>query len=397
MIRLLCLCSLLSVGASLNGQTLTTNSDGQRIIVYPDGTTKLFDEPSATAQATSPETTVTRQATPEQEADARLALRREVSALGEELESLAKLAKKARGREAKLTNRVRKLRESKKTSDRSQVEIVNQSLLAARKEYQTAEAARQTLERRSTALQATQDMSIAQRERYLREQGLDYMLDPLAKRARDIASDAHARAPREQGPDEASPEALATGKRARDSEEFRSYDPRLDPAITPPNASCVVESNGIDEFTNRRRITLAPETFFTYTSPELKPFLGAESLMTCNARLIKSGKTVMLETTFVIRSQFAAKEFGVLPKGSQMTFRTVTGQKLAVRNQIASQAEYDPIAKISTYQGRYLLSKSAQKLLSSQLLDEVRVMWGTGFDDYAIYDLTFLQRQLACI
>ncbi len=402
MIRLtLLLCMGVAHLANGDAQTLTTNDQGQRVIVYPDGTTQLFDEPSGTPGAEA-----TRQATPQEEQASREAIQDQLDVLKDELKSLTSIAKKARGREAKLSNRIRKLRDSKKSSDRSQIEIVNQKLIAARDEYTTAEAARANNQRLSAALRQSADMSIAQREAYLRGQNLGYLVgapdsDPAAAGASADGAQPMAPATTAGVADVAEDKAdqSSGGRRGRNSSPatFATYDPESDPGVSPPAAECRRESDGIDEFTNSRRILLAPEVFFTYTSPELKPFLGDASLLTCNARLAMTGKSIILETEFVIRSQFAAKEFGVLPKGSQLTFRTVDGQKIVVRNQSPSQANYDPVTKVSTYKGRYVINKGARKTLERSLLDEVRVMWGTGFDDYVIYDMNFLKRQLACL
>ncbi len=384
------------VGAAMSiGQTLTTNELGQRVIVYPDGTTRLFDEASAEGQ-TQPRVIGT--ATPQQEQDARKAIEEQLDVLKDEFKSLTSIAKKARGQEAKLSNRIRKLRDSKKSSDRSQIEIVNQKLITARDEYQTAEAARTNNRRLNDALAQTLGMTIGRRQAYLSALNLGYLVgtpEGLSAEGNDIGQTALATS---LPTATASPEPSGGGRRNRNpTNSFVAYDPANDTRFNPPTAECRLESEGIDEFTNSKRVALKPEVFFTYTSPELKPFLGDASLLTCNARLVKSGKSLILETEFVIRSQFAAKEFGVLPKGSQMTFRTVEAQKVVMRNQSASQASYDPVTKVSTYRGRYVVSRGARKTLERAMLDEVRVMWGTGFDDYQIYDLTFLKRQLACL
>lgn len=413
--------ALAPLGGGVAAQTLTTNAQGQRVIVYPDGRTRLFDDPGVGADAAPPDapdapapdapapdapgvtdqrrTTLPSQTTPAQEADAKLEVRRRVARLSEEREALTRIAKKARSREAKLANRLRKLRDSRRVSDRAQVEIVNQQLLEARETTRTAEDGAASVETRADALRETLGMSIAERAVYLDGLGLGYLLADAASgspAATDLPPAGAATAGTATA-QRSSPEALATAAATAPAREFAAYDRRRDTKFTPPAPTCTRAFDGLDEFTNKRRVVLEEETFFTYTSPDLKPFLKDASLITCNARLLRTGKTILLETTFVIRSQFAAKEFGVLPKGSQMTFRSVAGQQLSLKNQVQSQAEYDPVAKVSTYKGRYLLSRGAQRFLEDALLDEVRVMWGTGFDDYAVYDLTFLQRQLDCI
>ena len=429
MIRLLTLA--LSSGlllASAEAQTLTTNAQGQRVIVYEDGTTKLFGEaapdssdapeappavapaptPTYTNELPPPAATVSGQSTPEEEADAVLEVRRRVARLTEERDALNKIAKKARSREAKLANRLRKLRDSEKVSDRAQIEIVNQQFLEAREASRTAEEGSASVESRAEALRLTMGMSIAQRRAHLNSLGLGYLLaDGDLQNGSDSSPSPPSPAQSSGSPAATMPDAptlppttpvaLATDTRPAPTTDFARYDRARDTRYTPPGSTCAREFDGIDEFTNKERVVLAPETFFAYTSPDLKPFLKDASLITCRARLLRTGKTIVLETTFVIRSQFASKEFGVLPKGSQMTFKSIGGQQLSLKNQLQSQAEYDPVAKVSTYRGRYLLSRGAKKFLEEALLDEVRVMWGTGFDDYDVYDLTFLQRQLECI
>ena len=391
MIRFLT-CALLSgLLATAGAQTLTTNAQGQRVIVYPDGTTRLFDSPAEDTPATgdanadaaestrtppsvdtpgppsTPAPTLSMQATPEEEADAALDVRRRVARLEGEKSELEKLGKKSRSREAKLANRLRKLRNSDKVSDRSQVEIVNQQLVEVRATSRTTEEARGSIDARIEALRQTIPMSIAQRGAHLRALGLDYLLDDAGEAGgregtagRDAPTSSTAEDAAAPVPTSA-PEALATDARPAPVSDFARYDRRRDTKYTPPEHECAREFDGLDEFTGKRRVILPEETFFTYTSPDLKPFLKDASLITCNARLVRTGKTVVLETTFVIRSQFAAKEFGVLPKGSQMTFRSVGGQQISVRNQLQSQAEYDPVAKVSTYRGRYPLSRGAMR------------------------------------
>ena len=429
MLRPYAICTAIAIACagSAPAQTLTTNAAGQRVIVYPDGSTRLFDEPagappavpatdakspsdSGVPTASAPPTYATTQAppsssvtgyvnrpTPEEEADAVLEVRRRVARLEDEVTSLAKLARKARSREAKLADRVRKLRASEDIEDRSKIEIINQQLVAAREASTDAEEARASSTARAQALRQTFGMSIAERASYLGGLGFGYLLDEGADQATRDEATAAALPGGTPATLPQTPDRLATDPTAERADGFVAYDRRSDTRYTPPLPTCSPAFDGVDEFTGKRRVALAPEVFFTYTSPELKPFLKSESLVTCEAWLTRTGKTTILETRYTIRSQFATKEFGVLPKGSQMTLRTVGGQRLTLKNQVQSQAEYDPVEKVSTYRGRYPLSRSAQKFLIDALLDEVRVMWGTGFDDYPLFDLAILQRQLGCL
>lgn len=412
MIRILASGLALTTAVALGAaQTLTTNAQGQRVIVYPDGTTRLFDappedtlaavgaptDPTAASPADPAAVAAARSYTPAEELDALEQLRERIGRLEDELKDLTRIAKKARGREAKLANTVRKLRASGKIDDRSQLEIVTQQLIAARATSATAEEARASTADRVDALRHTLTMSTAKRIAYLERQGYGYILAPPPPPAGPTASEQSPPTPPMPNPTPVLPDELATDATTAADVAFARYDRGADTRYVPPRAACTFASDGVDEFTGKRRVALAPAVFFTYTSPDLKPFLRSDSQITCEAFLTRAGKSTVLEAHFTIRSQFASKEFGVLARGSQLTLKAVSGQRLTLKNQIQSQAEYDPVEKVSTYRGRYALSRSARKFLEDALLDEVRVMWGAGFDDYPVYDLTFLQRQLTCL
>ena len=404
-------------------QTLTTDEAGRQVIVYPDGSTRAFD-PSAdqadstqatleapagdvptSAAAGTPQVSIPtpRVLTPEQEDEARDYAKRQVKVLRKQAKSLRKDARRARNREADLAERVAELKASNKIADRSQIEIITQKLQVQRRETSALEDALARAERHHDALEATLDLSQAERERRLAAEGIAHLVRSRGS-ARPQANDPALAPSGEPGslPPMAgasqTPDAIASGGgAAAPASAYASYRIEDDTRYYPPTAPCMQESSGIDEFTQQRRVQLAPELLFAYTTPELRAYLGGESLISCYARLVRLGPAIALETEYVIRSQFASKEFGVLPRGSQLTIRTVGGAKLVLRNQAQSQASYDPVTKVSTYRGTYPISKGQAKFLRKAHLDQVRVMWGTGFDDYAIYDLTLLQRQLDCL
>lgn len=419
-------CSLLTV--HLLAQTLHTNAEGQQVIIYPDGSYRYFTDANDTLYPATdstlalvasleeanerPSSPVTfRVATPEEEAKARNQVRKQVSNLNKEEKRLRKMAKKARVKEGKLADRVQELKASPKIQDRSQVEVVNQKLQLARKDSELAEKAVESLLRKREALLRSEPMSIAERQTYLAAQGIGHLMgDSNLQGSYSTANSGKgetgslstsAGGAQNDLPFGATPEDLATAAPGTSTRSklnvYQPYRPASDPRLSPPPTKCVRTAMGVDEFTQKRRVQIAPELFFAYTSPELKTFLGGESLISCNIYMVQVGSVVVMEAEFVIRSQFASKEFGVLPKGSQMTLRTIDGEKINLRNQTTSQPQYDPVSKVSVYKGRYPISRGQRKLLQKSLIDQVRVMWGTGFDDYPIYDVSVLQRQLNCL
>lgn len=396
---LLLFCFLVVWGvSSSNAQVLTENSEGEQIIVYPDGSWRYFNQPPpGEAPASTPtlpeeEKYSKPEFDSEAEARARAVLRKQIQTELKEVKRLEKTAEKLAKKEEKEAERVASLRSSSAATDLEEISVANRRLQDARKEANNAQRVVKEATNRIAMLEQSLPMTRASRKEFLVQAG---MIDEqvFATEEEIVNSDFVNDKGLEANPSVVQ-EVLS---KQEESRAYVSYSLKNDPRYNPPVEDCSYSYNGVDEFTQKRRMNLTPRLFFGYTNPELKPYMGDESLVTCTGSLSKSGGYLILELTFVIRSQYANKEFGVLPKGSQLTIKMLNNEKVTLRNQTLSQGKFDPVEKIFSYSARYTISNRQEKTLSKELVDQVRVMWGTGFDDYAIYETDFFQRQLRCL
>lgn len=394
---LFCFLAVWGVSSS-NAQVLTENSEGEQIIVYPDGSWRYFNQPPpGEAPASTPtlpeeEKYSKPEFDSEAEARARAVLRKQIQTELKEVKRLEKTAEKLAKKEEKEAERVASLRSSSAATDLEEISVANRRLQDARKEANNAQRVVKEATNRIAMLEQSLPMTRASRKEFLVQAG---MIDEqiFATEEEIVNSDFVNDKGLEANPSVVQ-EVLS---KQEESRAYVSYSLKNDPRYNPPVEDCSYSYNGVDEFTQKRRMNLTPRLFFGYTNPELKPYMGDESLVTCTGSLSKSGGYLILELTFVIRSQYANKEFGVLPKGSQLTIKMLNNEKVTLRNQTLSQGKFDPVEKIFSYSARYTISNRQEKTLSKELVDQVRVMWGTGFDDYAIYETDFFQRQLRCL
>lgn len=394
---LFCFLAVWGVSSS-NAQVLTENSEGEQIIVYPDGSWRYFNQPPpGEAPASTPtlpeeEKYSKPEFDSEAEARARAVLRKQIQTELKEVKRLEKTAEKLAKKEEKEAERVASLRSSSAATDLEEISVANRRLQDARKEANNAQRVVKEATNRIAMLEQSLPMTRASRKEFLVQAG---MIDEqvFATEEEIVNSDFVNDKGLAANPSVVQ-EVLS---KQEESRAYVSYSLKNDPRYNPPVEDCSYSYNGVDEFTQKRRMNLTPRLFFGYTNPELKPYMGDESLVTCTGSLSKSGGYLILELTFVIRSQYANKEFGVLPKGSQLTIKMLNNEKVTLRNQTLSQGKFDPVEKIFSYSARYTISNRQEKTLSKELVDQVRVMWGTGFDDYAIYETDFFQRQLRCL
>ena len=385
--------------ASAFSQTLTKNSDGEQIIVYPDGSWRYFKQvPPGESPGSIPTPPEEEQYSKpkfdsEAEARARAVLRKQIQTELKDVKKLEKTAFKLRKKEMNEADKVAALRSSAEAKDREQVGVANRRLQDARSLANEAELQVGKAQNRIATLEQALPMTRSSRKEFLTNAGI-IDKEVFAEETEVIAFNDGLDGIVNTNPvltNEVKPQAQTK------TQDYVKYALKNDPRYNPPTKDCTFLYNGVDEFTQKKRMSLAPRLFFGHTNPELKPYLGDESLVTCTGSMTKNGGYLILELVFVIRSQYANKEFGVLPAGSQLTMKMLNNEKVTLRNTTLSQGKFDPVEKVFTYAGKYTISNKQAKVLEKGLVDQVRIMWGTGFDDYSIYEVDFFQQQLGCL
>jgi len=168
----------------------------------------------------------------------------------------------------------------------------------------------------------------------------------------------------------------------------------------PPAPPCELAYDGVDEFTNKRRWEMPKQTFFTHTSDRLKPFFKEKNHITVEGYLSGAsgnGGTYYLNLNIIILSEMAQREFGVLEKASILTLKLINGSNVKLFNTKTSTGTLDKVEKVVEYRAQYMINSDNLKSLRKSEVDKARVVWGTGYEDYEVYNLDFFIDQINCL
>ncbi len=143
--------------------------------------------------------------------------------------------------------------------------------------------------------------------------------------------------------------------------------------------------------------SIRPQLFFRHTDEELRTYFRDQELMTCYASLTTIENNTYLQLEFQIASPNARRNFGILESGSLMRLRMINGTSVDMYNTRTDLGRVDPYSGNTIFTGTYQIDKDAERTLSRTELDKIRVIWSVGYEDYDIVDLDFLINQFACL
>jgi hypothetical protein len=160
---------------------------------------------------------------------------------------------------------------------------------------------------------------------------------------------------------------------------------------------CQIIADTVDAATGRRRIELAPGLLFTHTDPDLRPYFKNKELITCYGQLSKIDAYVYLTIDFQIASSHSQSNFGSLQNGSLLRLQLLDGEYVSLYSLKTDRGRIDPYSGHTVFTGQYALGKDEIKKLREEELDEVRILWSTGYGDYDVYKIDFFIDHLNCL
>ncbi len=166
----------------------------------------------------------------------------------------------------------------------------------------------------------------------------------------------------------------------------------------PPRPDCDIAFEGVDEFSGKRRRDMAPQLLFTHTSEQLAPYMKERNYISCEGFISSSsGGFRYLTLQITIASELAQREFGVLEKGAPITIRFLDGSTTRLYTNVTEIGIVNPVDRLTQYTTTYTITSGAEKQLRKKEVDKIRMQWGTGYEDYEVYELDFFSDQLRCL
>jgi len=160
---------------------------------------------------------------------------------------------------------------------------------------------------------------------------------------------------------------------------------------------CKLAFNGIDPNTLQKKIATAYENIITYTHPKLEEYYKEQSFLSGEVSLVQLGKNKYLTLDIIIRSKDAIRNYGMIQVGSPMKIELIDGESAYLFAQANATGTLIPYTSNIKYQVLYLLEKSEYKRLAKMEINNLGIMWSSGYEKYDIYNIDVIMNQINCL
>jgi hypothetical protein len=164
-----------------------------------------------------------------------------------------------------------------------------------------------------------------------------------------------------------------------------------------PEYNCEYSMKERDEFTNKLKIAMKPQVFFSYTQKDLKPFLREKDYLTCTGYLSSVLGMTILNIRFEMESTMAQQEYGEIVAGTQLLVKLLDGEMVVLNCQESDKGMVDEVNGKTIYRTYFSLDKLEMKRLQKSEVVSVRMLWSFGYEDYNVNELDFFINQLDCL
>lgn len=161
---------------------------------------------------------------------------------------------------------------------------------------------------------------------------------------------------------------------------------------------CIVDFDDFDKLTGTRIIGLKSERLFTYTHEKLidifvdRPFMEATGALSKNNR-----DEYFLLLSFTIDTKYVKSGYNGISTSNMLRISLINGELVFLTNILNENGKIDKSTGDITYSGIFPVSKKNLKLLRKFELDKLGVMWNGGFEEYNVFNLDLLKRQVTCL
>ena len=160
---------------------------------------------------------------------------------------------------------------------------------------------------------------------------------------------------------------------------------------------CSITFNGMDESLNQKRIEHAPQHLFGHTSEKLKHVLKNKNFLNCNAYLTLLDGDYYLNLDLELATKDASKSYGYIDKNDMVKLTFINGKNFIANSIYRAEGKLEQYSGHTKYEVVYRLHDINMELIKDLELDKLAIIWSSGYEEYPVYEINLLQRQLECI
>lgn len=160
---------------------------------------------------------------------------------------------------------------------------------------------------------------------------------------------------------------------------------------------CSITFNGMDESLDQKRIEHGPQHLFGHTSEKLKHVLKKKNFLNCNAYLTLLDGDFYLNLDLELATKDASKSYGYIDKNDLVKLTFINGENFIANSIYKAEGKLEQYSGHTKYEAVYRLQDINMELIKDLELDKLAIIWSSGYEEYPVYEIDLLQRQLECI
>lgn len=179
---------------------------------------------------------------------------------------------------------------------------------------------------------------------------------------------------------------------------FATYKVENDVMLNPPTPPCVIAVERKDAFTGAVYRETAKGELFRFTNSVMKKSLPeGQPHIICKAALAGDASSGLLLLSFTIKDPNARRTFGGLPPKSILQLKFMDGDIITLFNEGRQEVQFDQETGTAVFAGQYPFQPAVLKKLEKAELDQIRVNWSTGYEDYNVHRVNLFMQQAPCL
>ena len=187
-------------------------------------------------------------------------------------------------------------------------------------------------------------------------------------------------------------------EKAPEKPAFATYKVENDVMLNPPMPPCVIAVERKDAFTGTVYRETSKGELFRFTNAVMKKSLPeGQPHIICKAALAGDASSGLLLLNFTIKDPNARRTFGGLPPKSILQLKFMDGDIITLFNEGRQEGQFDQETGTAVFAGQYAFQPAVLKKLEKAELDQIRVAWSTGYEDYNVHHVNLFMQQAPCL
>lgn len=153
----------------------------------------------------------------------------------------------------------------------------------------------------------------------------------------------------------------------------------------------------IDPLKGFKIINLPKALLLYHNIPEIATRIGQRPFMTVNGAFNTIGSYIFFNMEIKLASSAAVLQYGAIEEGEVIYLKLVDDSLIKLNNLKYDVGQTNPHKEESVYLLSFQLQSSDIRKLKRSEVELIRIIWGSGYEDYPMTNVRFFMDQLNCL